>query len=1615
MNSTFKVVFNKARGALMVVNEVTSSVQAKGTKTVVATAVAAMIAGVAGTAMAADKVIVNDQKGETVELADNTIATKFDVQSGGSVLGSGKNLTIKVNGATNAGTIGSKTAPLGTVTVGQTYDLTNAATGAIYAAALTAEKGSTFTNKGTVATNALNIDGTVKTGILSKDNGHLLFTTANLNEGGKIVITEYLTGSFKNDEDETVTWKSEVDKRYKAVAGKDRAENMIVFGDGNLTFNGGEIEVVGYTGPLNIAAIGGDANDKNIVFNKGTYEFGTVELYQMNEVTIGEAAGKSALDLSIGSLLLKNTSNIIQSGKVEIANTLDVQSALTIKGDAQVKAKDVKVANVAGENPVTLTIGEDTATAFSTEFGSIDLAASTPAVTVGEETTPATVGGKLVVKAGANTIGTLTVNKGAEAELASADIAANEEEGTEAFDGFVKVKTLTNAGKVTLGAQTEVEKLTNDLTLNLNNGSKVGALTNSKTGTVNVASGSVTVTNLTNEAVAATDTTAAAAGIIKLVDGSILNIKGASTNAGKIDGNVSTNTTPEFKGKVALTGELVNTGIIQVAEVEIGKGGKLTTSFELPNDDGDSPSSYVYADSVTVKKGGTYNATALNGMFDDAAGPAPKTETKPAEVADALVLAVIPQLTLEGGAMTVNGAALDNIKVAVAEDSTITISSGDYKVAALNVVSGGAVEVDGGSLDVTGMVRSADSGAISVADGAALKITAEGIGLKITKNEAGTDETVTTAVASTASGAAGVDLLEFNTIDNAGTITLAGLDGKTVLASTIGDIKTAVQGTTTGWLELGKLTVDFGSGADTGYDAAKNTLTAAAASDLAGVRLDQFKNTTVTTSESGASVAGSFGALAATDASGSFAIDGVLELNGVAGTNNLVSDKNGKVAGLTLTGTLTTTAANGVIGGINAGESDDQSGALTVAEGALTVEGDVKVNTLVVDGKMTMTEKPAVAATDEASGQDAVPYTLEATTIEVGAAGALNVQDQVTLGSGESTILGEANLGKLAGEEGSVVNVGSAEAAGKLVVGEVGENVQILADPAWDENGVEHASEVAVKTVASGAQVEAGLNSIVAVGTTDIQAAYNALRKTSLKIADPELSDNNVNSVLFVTGNPEVNADTGAVINYKSVEGNLIASDRQHGEDGSEIEANKVSIGADSLLIIDMANFDKKADENQVAVFAGEVEVNGAVYLDNIVNGETIKFAEEAEDADIGGRIYFTGDLLMVPDITDGNSFTLKMISRDDLEDEDEGITSIVGFDAAYAYFESGANLNNNSKSAQFNNWLWSELGAVSEGYDTVAKLAQVADDVASIAGTAGMVNVTMDALSQFNDTVAARTSILAKNGEGVNVWADVNGGKFEGKKVIAGAGYSSDIYAGVLGVDTTVACGAKIGAALTIGTADTDSKNTSAVTSMDSDLVGFSVYTSKTFGDIWNVAADIGYIQASNEVTTKAYNLGKFDADSNAFTFGIRGEVLTKAGALDIVPHAGLRYTRVDVDGFEAGFVTDYEAMNVFQLPVGVTVSGELEAAGWTIAPAFDLTFVPTWGDKNADLTIGINGSSVREAGTLRVLDSNVVNATLGVAAQNGAWTFGLDYKLGVGSDDRMNNSFNARVNYAF
>ena len=135
MNSTFKVVFNKARGALMVVNEVTSSVQAKGTKTVVAAAVATMLAGVAGSTMAAEW----KDAPEGLEVATKTVITDTTWD--------------KIQNE-NAFELSNGTLPWASLQEDKTFDktlwVTGAGTGTHASGFGVSGKDVTFTNKGTI-------------------------------------------------------------------------------------------------------------------------------------------------------------------------------------------------------------------------------------------------------------------------------------------------------------------------------------------------------------------------------------------------------------------------------------------------------------------------------------------------------------------------------------------------------------------------------------------------------------------------------------------------------------------------------------------------------------------------------------------------------------------------------------------------------------------------------------------------------------------------------------------------------------------------------------------------------------------------------------------------------------------------------------------------------------------------------------------------------------------------------------------------------------------------------------------------------------------------------------------------------------------------------------------------------------------------------------------------------------------------------------------------------------------------------------------------------------------------------------------------------------------------
>ena len=281
----------------------------------------------------------------------------------------------------------------------------------------------------------------------------------------------------------------------------------------------------------------------------------------------------------------------------------------------------------------------------------------------------------------------------------------------------------------------------------------------------------------------------------------------------------------------------------------------------------------------------------------------------------------------------------------------------------------------------------------------------------------------------------------------------------------------------------------------------------------------------------------------------------------------------------------------------------------------------------------------------------------------------------------------------------------------------------------------------------------------------------------------------------------------------------------------------------------------------------------------------------------------------------------------------------------------------------------------------------------------AGTYNVAYDAAAEVTRAVMNHNV----KGEGMGAWADVFYASNEAKKIYGGQGYSADVYGGVFGFDTVFSCGAKLGAALTIGQADADGERSFSKYSNDADFWGLSVYTGKNVADTsLYIGADLSYLWVDNDLKgTVAGASADESLDSTVFTVGLRADWTAYEGVFNVVPHAGVRYTAIDVDDYR-GYASD--SINVVELPVGVEVNGTFEASGWKVVPSVDFTIVPQVGDKDVKTAVG----------NVDVID-NLYNTTVGVEAVYGQYAFGLDAGYGFGSDDRQNATVKANFSYRF
>ena len=320
------------------------------------------------------------------------------------------------------------------------------------------------------------------------------------------------------------------------------------------------------------------------------------------------------------------------------------------------------------------------------------------------------------------------------------------------------------------------------------------------------------------------------------------------------------------------------------------------------------------------------------------------------------------------------------------------------------------------------------------------------------------------------------------------------------------------------------------------------------------------------------------------------------------------------------------------------------------------------------------------------------------------------------------------------------------------------------------------------------------------------------------------------------------------------------------------------------------------------------------------------------------------------------------------------------------------------------------------------------AETTARMGAYAGVAQAALAAGASTYDSISSRMGIgaqsstmtFAENGQGAGLWLnpiykshDSDGFDAEGVDY----GVDMDLYGVALGADYTLANGLRFGAMFNVGSGDADGQGAGSAVSNDFDYYGFGAFVGYTMGAL-SVVGDVSYTAVDNDVEANLpFDKVGASLDSTNFSVGVTGKYELDFNGLSVAPHAGLRYSSIDIDDYSVDGQETYahfsaQSMDVFSIPVGVTIAKDIVAGSWTVKPSFDLTLTGNFGDDEFDGDVEWEGVSnlVTQTST-EVLDNFTYGATLGVAAQTGNFSLGLGVNYtGSSNVDEFGVQANAR-----
>ena len=1164
---------------------------------------------------------------------------------------------------------------------------------------------------------------------------------------------------------------------------------------------------------------------------------------------------------------------------------------------------------------------------------------------------------------------------------------------------------------------------------------------------------------------------AAAAAVLELDDGAVSmdmdTLKAITTGA-----TAKLAVTADKKGTLVLEGQTVDLGDGNVILTKAGaKGDKLdlnngsgtltikTTEATFGAADTINAKLAFEVDTLTAGKKADGTQLDINGGATIKVSKALNVTAKDPSAAALNVTSGTVVLNGTNGTKGTLTASAVNLKGAAKANAKFNITGGDWSVADLAVTSGDVSIINGASLAVTGTMTTAEA-ANGVVTANASKIDAsKATSLALAAGGIKLENTATLTLDKNkfvdSDGKIEAGKFDKGAVNGEANTTITIMDGNKKLQFANGDAYKKFYDST-GF--KGTLDVDVTMDAQSGSKPIDQI--------LSGLNNDEiYKNVTATTTDGSVSGNKSAGKVEVTSNKDlTLGADTALMLNGAQGgnfVNKTDASGNKVIADVTFgnSGNSLTLKGDGKLGAVAVGAS---------ATGSLTIgTHDVASNTTVVAGKDLGAESAALTKIELNNAGSSL-------TVESGSvyATTLNVNEGADL---------IVKAGKVVSDNGTVKAGASLTVSGDVtykkatVDGALKANTLTLSDTGSASNIIEHnfASadvDVTKLVLAQYNQLNIGQDNAanpdqsktgsVYAGTLELNqgkafidpsnsVGYSFLAVNNLK---GTITDDKVAGELNGTVTVGKNAVFGVGFESDQALVDMLAKYTDPKTGALKDFSSALVLNKQVTLAKNTDGITVNPNANSGSATAGTVEFtagSGLVITDEV-------YGIDAQGNKSGSAITFTGGTVTLDPAS-------KLVLIGDFSGADKAfqvfsgagkITGSMKIESANGLLTGTLDSGNGTVGLDFSREKAEELGAFSDasapvrellfgklsgdvkgkglGFDLISDVATgslsgvVADAAAHAATYAGaqqaaVVSVTTMADAMFGrvGSVGVEAASISATGSQANggVWLtpmyksmDADGFNAEG------VSYGSDVdAAGVAFGADTVNGNMRFGAVFNIGSGDAEGKGNGNGLKDEFDYYGFGIYSAMGFGN-FALVGDASMTVVSHDVE----GLGlKGKADTTAVTMGVTGQYTVATPAVDVTPHLGARFIRLNTDSYDLvgdkGVVatTDFDVQNVFSVPLGVTLSKGFVAGGWTLAPSADLTVTFNTGDTEAKSTTTFTGAPAIGLNT-EVLDEVQYGVTLGLGAQNGAFgtSFGINY---TGSSNTDSFGVNAQCRYMF